>query len=51
VRLRFGLLATIHALGNVAASAVAGILWTAVSPIAALAYLTAWMILAQSASS
>jgi MFS family permease len=42
----FGLLATIQAAGNVAASAVAGILWTAVSPGAAFAYLTAWMVLA-----
>jgi MFS family permease len=42
----FGLLATIQALGNVAASAVAGILWTTVSPGAAFAYLTAWMVLA-----
>ena len=42
----FGLLAAIQALGNLAASAVAGILWTAVSPGAAFAYLTAWMALA-----
>jgi MFS family permease len=42
----FGVLAAIQAGGNVAASAVAGILWTAVSPGVAFAYLTAWMGLA-----
>jgi MFS family permease len=42
----FGLLAAIQALGNVAASAVAGVLWTAVSPRAAFIYLAAWMALA-----
>jgi MFS family permease len=42
----FGLLAAIQALGNVAASAVAGLLWTTVSPTAAFIYLTAWMALA-----
>jgi MFS family permease len=42
----FGLLATIQALGNVAASIVAGVLWTAASPGAAFGYLVAWMILA-----
>jgi MFS family permease len=42
----FGLLATIQAAGNLAASAIAGILWTAVSPTAAFAYLTAWMLVA-----
>ncbi|MFI6263227.1 MFS transporter [Micromonospora sp. NPDC051006] len=42
----FGLLATVQALGNVAASAVAGVLWTAVSPTVAFAYLVGWMLLA-----
>ena len=42
----FGLLAGVQSLGNVAASAVAGILWTAVSPSAAFGYLTAWMLIA-----
>lgn len=42
----FGLLATVQSLGNLAASAVAGLLWTAVSPAAAFSYLTAWMALA-----
>ena len=42
----FGLLATVQSLGNLAASAVAGLLWTLISPTAAFAYLTAWMILA-----
>ena len=42
----FGALAGIQSLGNFAASAVAGILWTAVSPRAAFLYLTGWMALA-----
>jgi MFS family permease len=42
----FGLLATVQAVGNLAASAIAGILWTTVSPAAAFGYLVAWMILA-----
>ena len=42
----FGLLATIQALANLAASAIAGILWTAVSPAAAFIYVAAWMGLA-----
>ncbi|MET9818166.1 MULTISPECIES: hypothetical protein [unclassified Streptomyces] len=33
-------------LGNLAASIIAGVLWTVVSPTAAFAYLTAWMVLA-----
>ena len=32
--------------GNFAASAIAGILWTALSPTWAFAYLAAWMIIA-----
>jgi MFS family permease len=42
----FGLLATIQALGNFAASAVAGLLWTAVSPTVAFTYLAVWMLVA-----
>jgi len=42
----FGLLATIQAIGNLAASAIAGVLWTAVSPAAAFIYIAAWMGLA-----
>ncbi len=40
----FGVLAAIQSLGNFAASAVAGLLWTVVSPRAAFLYLTAWML-------
>lgn len=42
----FGLLATVQSLGNLAASAIAGLLWTAVSPAAAFTYLSVWMGLA-----
>ncbi|MFD9411713.1 MFS transporter [Streptomyces sp. NPDC059989] len=42
----FGMLATVQSLGNLAASTIAGILWTTVSPAAAFTYLTAWMVLA-----
>ncbi|MEU3228048.1 MFS transporter [Streptomyces sp. NPDC006976] len=42
----FGLLATVQSLGNLAASTVAGVLWTAFSPAVAFAYLTVWMVLA-----
>lgn len=42
----FGLLAGVQSLGNLAASAIAGILWTALSPTWAFAYLTAWMVIA-----
>lgn len=42
----FGMLATVQSLGNFAASAVAGVLWTAISATAAFTYLTAWMFLA-----
>ncbi|WP_307659860.1 MFS transporter [Streptomyces sp. V1I1] len=42
----FGMLATVQSLGNLAASTIAGILWTAISPTAAFTYLTAWMLLA-----
>jgi hypothetical protein len=42
----FGLLAAVQSFGNLAASAIAGLLWTAVSPRVAFSYLGAWMILA-----
>jgi len=42
----FGLLAAMQSLGNLAASAVAGLLWTAISARVAFAYLVAWMLLA-----
>jgi MFS family permease len=42
----FGLLAAMQSAGNLAASAVAGILWTMVSPGVAFVWLTAWMLAA-----
>ena len=42
----FGLLAAVQSFGNLAASVVAGIIWTLVSPSAAFAYLAAWMLVA-----
>jgi MFS family permease len=42
----FGLLAAMQSFGNLAASAIAGLLWTAASPRVAFAYLVAWMLLA-----
>jgi hypothetical protein len=39
----FGLVAAIQSFGNLAASAVAGLLWTAASPQVAFGYLVAWM--------
>ncbi len=42
----FGALATVQSLGNFAASAIAGLLYTAVSPRAAFLYLAAWMTIA-----
>jgi MFS family permease len=42
----FGLLATVQAGGNLAASAIAGILWTTTSPTIAFGYLAVWMLLA-----
>lgn len=42
----FGLLAAVQSIGNLAASAIAGILWTAISPTAAFGYLATWMVLA-----
>jgi MFS family permease len=45
----FGMLATVQSLGNFAASAIAGLLWTLVSPTAAFLYATAWMLIALAA--
>lgn len=42
----FGLLAALQAVANLAASAIAGVLWSAVSPAAAFIYVAAWMALA-----
>ncbi|GIU86135.1 MAG: hypothetical protein KatS3mg009_0650 [Acidimicrobiia bacterium] len=42
----FGLLAALQSLGNFAASAVAGLVWTALGPGWAFGYLVAWMLLA-----
>lgn len=42
----FGLLAAVQSFGNLAASAVAGLLWTAISPVAAFVYAAAWMLIA-----
>ncbi len=42
----FGLLAAIQAFGNLLASVIAGLLWTAVSPAAAFLYVAGWMLLA-----
>ena len=41
----FGLLAAIQSFGNLAASAIAGLLWTIASPAIAFAYLAGWMAL------
>lgn len=40
----FGLLAATQSFGNLAASAIAGLLWTLVSPRLAFLYLAAWMV-------
>lgn len=45
----FGLLAATQAFGNLAASSVAGILWTLVSPVAAFAYAAALCLAALAA--
>lgn len=45
----FGLLAAIQSAGNLAASALAGVLWTLVSPRVAFLYLAAWMLVALAA--
>ena len=41
----FGLLAAVQSFGNLAASGVAGLIWTLISPSAAFVYLAAWMLL------
>lgn len=40
----FGLLAAVQSFGNLAASVVAGLLWTLLSPRAAFLYLAGWMV-------
>lgn len=45
----FGMLATVQSVGNLAASAVAGLLWTLVSPTAAFLYAALWMVVAVAA--
>lgn len=42
----FGLLATVQAIGNLAASTIAGLLYTVASPTIAFAYLAVWMVIA-----
>jgi MFS family permease len=42
----FGLLAAVQSFGNLAASGIAGIIWTVVSPEAAFVYIAGWMLLA-----
>ena len=42
----FGLLAGMQSAGNLLASTIAGVLWTAVSPTAAFAWLAVWMAIA-----
>ena len=42
----FGLLAAVQAFGNLAASAVAAVIWTVFSPAWAFAYLAGWMVFA-----
>ena len=42
----FGLQAALQSIGNLAASAIAGALWTLVSPAAAFIYVAAWMVCA-----
>jgi MFS family permease len=42
----FGLLAAMQSAGNLVASAVVGILWTAISPAAAFLWLAVWMFVA-----
>ena len=42
----FGLLAAVQSFGNLAASGIAGAIWTIASPTAAFAYVAAWMAVA-----
>ncbi len=46
----FGLLAAVQSFGNLAASGVAGLLWTVASPELAFAYLAAWMVVGVAAT-
>ena len=45
----FGLLAAMQSFGNLAASAIAGILWTFLSPVTAFIYLASWMLVGAAA--
>lgn len=40
----FGLLAAVQSFGNIVASAIAGLLWSVVSPTAAFVYLSVWTV-------
>lgn len=42
----FGLQAALQSIGNLAASAIAGTLWTVVSPTVAFLYVAGWMLVA-----
>jgi MFS family permease len=42
----FGLLAAVQSFGNLAASAIAGLIWTLASPEAAFVYVAVWMLFA-----
>jgi MFS family permease len=42
----FGMLATVQSFGNLVASAVAGVLWTAFSPAVAFGCLSGWTVIA-----
>jgi len=42
----FGLLAAVQSFGNLAASGIAGLIWTLALPEAAFVYIAAWMLLA-----
>jgi hypothetical protein len=42
----FGVFAGIQSFGNLAASGVAGVLWTVFSPTVAFGYLAGWMVVA-----
>ena len=45
----FGMLAGVQGFGNLAASAISGLIWTAISPSVAFGYLAAWMLVAAAA--
>lgn len=44
----FGFLAAVQSFGNIVASAIAGVLWTAFSPTVAFIYLAAWIVISLS---